>query len=112
MRRPLPTSRRARRPSSASTPRSRRPSGARRPKRWPRRCVALDRAAPAADIRFVPTEYHFRGAARARDARDELGLGQDGPLEDILTAVEELGGAHVVVLDLPEDVAGAYITRP
>src|SRR3954468_21312322 len=60
----------------------------------------------------MPSEYHYRGAKRARQARDELGLGQDGPLEDILRTVEQDGGAYVVVLGLPEDVAGAYVKRP
>lgn len=52
-----------------------------------------------------------RGAKRAREARDELGLGQDGPIEDVLRAVEDLGGAHVVVIELPDEVAGAYLKR-
>src|SRR4029450_7573824 len=45
-------------------------------------------------------------------ARDELGLGQVGSLTDILRTVEENGGAYVVVLALPQDVAGAYVKRP
>lgn len=53
-----------------------------------------------------------RGAKRAREARDALGLGQDGPIEDLLPVLEDLGGVHVVVLSLPDDVAGAYIRRP
>lgn len=60
----------------------------------------------------VASEYHYRGAKRAREARDELELGQDGPLDDILVTVEQAGGAHVVVLELPDDVAGAFINRP
>jgi Zn-dependent peptidase ImmA (M78 family) len=59
----------------------------------------------------VPSEYHYRGAKRGREARDELGLGQDGPLEDILVTVEAETSALVVVLALPDDVAGAYIMR-
>lgn len=60
----------------------------------------------------MPSEYHHRGAKRAREAREELGLGQDGPLEDLLRTVEEQGESHVLVLALPEDVAGAYVRRP
>ncbi len=52
-----------------------------------------------------------RGAKRAREARTELGLGLDGPLGDLLEAVEGPGGAHVVVLDLGDGVAGAYLAR-
>ena len=50
--------------------------------------------------------------ARLRRLLFEFGLGQDGPLEDILRGVEQDGGAYVVVLELPEDVAGAYVKRP
>jgi Zn-dependent peptidase ImmA (M78 family) len=48
----------------------------------------------------------------ARDARVEMGYGLDGPLPDLLDAVEGPGGAQVVVLDLGDDVAGACIQRP
>jgi Zn-dependent peptidase ImmA (M78 family) len=53
---------------------------------------------------------HAMAAARA--ARTEMGFGLDGPLPDLLAAVEGPGGAHVVVLDLGDDVAGACIQRP
>jgi Zn-dependent peptidase ImmA (M78 family) len=53
-----------------------------------------------------------RGAKRGREARDQLGLGQDGPLDDVLDVVEQRGGAHALVLKLPDDVAGAYLKRP
>jgi Zn-dependent peptidase ImmA (M78 family) len=49
--------------------------------------------------------------AAARRARLELGLGRDGPVPDLLAAVEGPGGAHVVVLDLGDEVAGACIQR-
>jgi Zn-dependent peptidase ImmA (M78 family) len=49
--------------------------------------------------------------AAARRARIELGFGLDGPLPDLLEAVEGPGGAHVVVLELGDDVAGACIQR-
>ena len=52
------------------------------------------------------------GAKRAREARADLGYSREGPLPDLLNAVEDRGGANVVVLALPEGVAGAYITRP
>jgi Zn-dependent peptidase ImmA (M78 family) len=48
----------------------------------------------------------------ARRARAEMGYGLDGPLPDLLAAIEGPGGAHVVVLDLGEDVAGACLQRP
>ena len=41
-----------------------------------------------------------------------MGYGLDGPLPDLLEAIEGPGGAQVVVLDLGEDVAGACIQRP
>jgi Zn-dependent peptidase ImmA (M78 family) len=59
----------------------------------------------------VPSKWSNTGAKRAREARADLGLSDDGPLEDLLTTVED-AGANVVVLDLPEGVAGAYIARP
>jgi Zn-dependent peptidase ImmA (M78 family) len=65
-----------------------------------------------ADTQKVPTVHTYRGAKRAREARDALGLGQGGPLPDLLQAVEERGGVHVVALDLGEGVAGAHVARP
>lgn len=47
-----------------------------------------------------------RGAKRAREARQALGLGSDAPLACLLTAVEEQAGLPVVVGRLPEGVAG------
>ena len=52
------------------------------------------------------------GAKRARQARADLGYTREGPLPDLLDAVEDRGGANVVVLALPAGVAGAYIARP
>ena len=52
------------------------------------------------------------GAKRARQARADLGYTREGPLPDVLEAVEDKGGVHVVVLDLPAGVAGAYVARP
>ena len=51
------------------------------------------------------------GAKRAREAREDLGYAREGPLPDLVEAIEEQGGAHVVVLELPEGVAGAYVAR-
>ena len=59
----------------------------------------------------MASKWTNTGAKRGREARADLGLGSDGPLEDLLTVVED-AGAHVVVLDLPDGVAGAYIARP
>ena len=56
--------------------------------------------------------YTNRGAKRAREARADLGYTREGPLPDLLEAVEEKGGAHAVVLDLPDGVAGAYVAKP
>ena len=53
-----------------------------------------------------------RGAKRAREAREALGYTREGPLPDLLAAVEERGRAHAVLLDLPDGVAGAYIAKP
>jgi Zn-dependent peptidase ImmA (M78 family) len=57
------------------------------------------------------SEHSNRGAKRARIAREELDCGA-GPLSDLLAVIEERGGAHAVVLELPEGVAGAYLARP
>ena len=51
------------------------------------------------------------GAKRAREARADLGYTREGPLPDVVAAVEAGGGAHVVVLGLPDGVAGAYVAR-
>jgi Zn-dependent peptidase ImmA (M78 family) len=47
----------------------------------------------------------------ARRARLDLGFGLEGPLPDLLQAVEGPGGAQVVVLELGDDVAGACLQR-
>lgn len=60
----------------------------------------------------MPGEHFYRGRKRARQARADLGVGFDGPLPDVLDVAERLGGTHVVVLDLGEDVAGAFLGRP
>ncbi len=60
----------------------------------------------------MPSEHSNRGAKRAREAREALGYTREGPLPDLLEAVEEKAGAHAVVLELPDDVAGAYIAKP
>jgi Zn-dependent peptidase ImmA (M78 family) len=69
-------------------------------------------AAPRLPIlALVASQYHYRGAKRARQAREDLGAGQFGPLDDLLATVEG-AGAHVLILELPDDVGGAYIKRP
>lgn len=60
----------------------------------------------------MPSEHSYRGAKRAREARADLGYTREGPLPDLLEALELKGGAHVVVLALPDGVAGAYIAKP
>jgi Zn-dependent peptidase ImmA (M78 family) len=47
-----------------------------------------------------------RGAKRAREAREALGLEPDAPLACLLTAVEEQASLPVIVGRLPEGVAG------
>jgi Zn-dependent peptidase ImmA (M78 family) len=47
----------------------------------------------------------------ARRARLDMGFDLDGPLPDLLRAVEGPGGAHVVVLELRREVAGACLQR-
>jgi Zn-dependent peptidase ImmA (M78 family) len=59
----------------------------------------------------VASTIGAQAMAAARRARLELGFGLDGPLPDLLAAVEGPGGAHVVVLELGDDVAGACIQR-
>ncbi len=56
-------------------------------------------------------EWSNRGAKRAREARAELGCPRAGALEDVLEAIEGPGRAHVLLLELPPQVAGAYIAR-
>ena len=58
------------------------------------------------------SEHSNRGAKRARDARKALGYTPDEPIPDILEAIEDRGGAHALVLELTEGVAGAYIAKP
>src|SRR3954468_20587352 len=47
----------------------------------------------------------------ARRARLDMGYGLEGPLPDLPRAIEGPGGAHVVVLELGDEVAGACIQR-
>lgn len=56
--------------------------------------------------------YSNRGAKRAREARDALGYGANGPMPDVLEAIEAPGGASVLLLELTEGIAGAYIAKP
>lgn len=60
----------------------------------------------------MASEWSNRGAKRAREARAGLGYPRAGPLPDVLEAIEGPGSAHVLLLDLPADVAGAFIPRP
>ena len=49
----------------------------------------VDRVGGAADTRSVGSIHSNRGFKRARIAREELGVGDDGPLPDALDVVEE-----------------------
>ncbi len=44
----------------------------------------------------------------ARTAREELGVGRDAPIADVLQLIERVAGIPVTLLPLPEKVAGAY----
>lgn len=55
----------------------------------------------------MPSKDQNIGFKRAREARERLGLSADGPLDCLLTAVEETAGIPVIVMGLPADVAGA-----
>jgi Zn-dependent peptidase ImmA (M78 family) len=60
----------------------------------------------------MPSLHSNRGAKRAREARAELGLAPDTPLDCVLTAIEERAGVPVVFLALGGDLAGAYLPQP
>jgi Zn-dependent peptidase ImmA (M78 family) len=60
----------------------------------------------------VASLYSNRGAKRAREARADLALTCEGPLPDLLQEIEQKGGPHAVVLELPDAVAGACIAKP
>ena len=53
-----------------------------------------------------------RGAKRAREARHDLGLPPDEPLDCVLSAVEERAGVPAVFLALEGEVAGWYLPAP
>jgi Zn-dependent peptidase ImmA (M78 family) len=59
----------------------------------------------------VAASHIAAAAAEARVARQELGLGLDQPVHDILRVIEETQRLPVSVLRLGEGVAGAYIVR-
>jgi Zn-dependent peptidase ImmA (M78 family) len=56
--------------------------------------------------------YSNRGAKRARESRDALGVPAESPLPDVLDLIEGRSGVDVVVLELNDGVAGAYIAKP
>lgn len=56
--------------------------------------------------------HRNRGAKRAREAREELGLDSVAPLSCLLNCVEERAGLRVVVARLPDGVAGACTSGP
>jgi Zn-dependent peptidase ImmA (M78 family) len=55
----------------------------------------------------MPSIDSNRGAKRAREAREALGLDPAARLGCLLTVVEERAGLPVVVTALPDDIAGA-----
>src|SRR4051812_20247412 len=54
-----------------------------------------------------PGEHTNRGAKRARQARERLGLDAISPVADLLTLVERDAGLPVIVRAWPEHIAGA-----
>jgi Zn-dependent peptidase ImmA (M78 family) len=59
----------------------------------------------------VAKSHIAEAIAEARVARQQLGLGLDQPVHDILRVVEETQRIPVAVLRLGEGVAGAYVVR-
>ncbi len=58
------------------------------------------------------TRAHVKEAlAVAKTARQEAGLGLDGPVHDLLPLVEEVAGLPVAILAFGTGVAGAYVVR-
>lgn len=58
------------------------------------------------------SEYSNRGAKRARETREALGYARERPVADLIEAIEDRGGAHCLVLELTDGVAGAYVAKP
>lgn len=50
----------------------------------------------------------MEGLVAAGEARQRLGIGQDGPVPDLVALIEEAAKIPISVLPLPEGVAGAY----
>jgi Zn-dependent peptidase ImmA (M78 family) len=61
-------------------------------------------------IAAVPGKDTNVGAKRAREARAALGLSSTGPVPCILTTIEQEAGTPVVLLWLPEGIAGCVST--
>jgi IrrE N-terminal-like domain len=60
----------------------------------------------------VPGLHFNRGAKRAREAREALGLPPDLPLDCVLTVVEERARVPTVFLALGTHLAGVYLPQP
>jgi len=58
----------------------------------------------------MASEWSHQGVEHAREARRELGSA--GPPPDLLEAIERRARVHVVLLELPSQVAGAHVARP
>jgi Zn-dependent peptidase ImmA (M78 family) len=59
----------------------------------------------------MPREHVREAIAVARVAREQLGLGLEQPVHDLLRIVEETEAVPVAVLGLADGVAGAYLVR-
>lgn len=56
----------------------------------------------------MPSQDSNKGAKRAREARQALGIDSAAPLNDLLTTVERDVGLPVVIRAMDDEVAGAY----
>lgn len=50
----------------------------------------------------------MQGLRAAGEARQRLGIGQDGPVPDLVDLIEGAAGIPISILALPEGIAGAY----
>ena len=50
----------------------------------------------------------MQGLHAAGEARQRLGIGQDGPVPDLVDLIEQAAGIPISILSLPQGIAGAY----
>jgi Zn-dependent peptidase ImmA (M78 family) len=56
----------------------------------------------------MSSEAALQGLRAAGEARQRLGIGQDGPVPDLVDLIEQACGIPISILPLPEGIAGAY----